>query len=46
MAMRIKIVVVGSHLLVAYKEIKLFGLLPKYTHKILLIFCYKTTLDF
>ena len=38
--------VVGSILVVAYKEIRLFALYLKYTHKILLIFYCVTTLDF
>ena len=46
-AMGTKSAMVGSNLIVAYKEIKNYlHFYPKYTHKILMIFYYKTTLDF
>ena len=44
-AMRTKFVEVGSNLVVAYKEQNYWHFYPKYTHMILLIFYYETTLD-
>ena len=45
-AMGTKFAVVGSNLVVTYKNINYLHFYPKYTHKILLIFYCETTLDF
>ena len=41
-----KFAVVGSNLVVAYEEVKIFALLPNYIHKISSTFLYVTTLGF
>ena len=41
-----KFAVVGSNLVVMYKETKLFAVYRNQTHKIFLIFYYETRLDF
>ena len=45
-AMGTKFAVVGSNLVVMYKNINYLHFYPKYTHKILLIFYCETILDF